>query len=161
MSLDLSQHLGRVYDMVVWRPVVTAANKLQELLPVLLDETGEAQICTGLQKLAQKFLIVLHTEKGTVPYRPDFGTDFIPNLRSGKVRQEADLMSVFTLAEIDIREVLKSLETDDTPADEKYSAAVVKGTLVTPGYAMLKVELHSEDSQATYLLPISIDLIST
>jgi hypothetical protein len=122
----------------------------------LANEIDTGEICTGLQKLGQRFLLVLLTEKGSVKYFPDQGTAFMISLGQGRVHNETDMRAVFGLALQELTTQMLDDEEDTDPDDERFAGAELTQVTVIPGYVNLTIELSSRAESATIILPIPI-----
>jgi hypothetical protein len=151
---QLPLYIGRTIDVLAFRGGVRYGDNL--LTQSLADATNSGEICTGLQKLAQRFLIVLLTEKGSVKYFPDQGTNFMIALAQGRVHNETDMRAVFGLAMQELASQMLDDETDTDPDDERFSGAELRAILVQPGYVNLTIAIASRDDAATIILPIPI-----
>ncbi len=72
-------------------------------------------VCTGAQKMAQTFIKLFLTDKGSVMYDEAAGTDFRKSVRNGAVHDDVTLESYFRFAVMDI---LNYLSTQPTPEDK-------------------------------------------
>jgi hypothetical protein len=122
----------------------------------MLDDQVAGEVCTGIQKLAQRFLIKLMTKKGSRTYKLAEGTNFMLKMQQGRIRTETDMYAAFQLAELAAGRQLRAEETDADPDDERYSKAEMRALTVSPGYANITVELRSLAAKATFIVPIPI-----
>jgi len=154
VATDLSQYSGRRIDVLAWRGGTPTGEVL--LAQSLLDTETAGEICTGIQKLAQRFLIKLMTKKGSRKYAPDEGTNFMLKIQQGRIRTETDMYAAFQLAELAAGRQLRAEETDADPDDERYRKTSMTALTVSPGYANVTVELKSLIAKATFIVPIPI-----
>lgn len=155
VSSSILDYTGRTVDLLVF----DGADGSRDVLVAqqLFSESHAGKVVSGIYKLAQKFLLLLLTEKGSQQYAPDYGTEFMTQLRSG-VRTTLEAEQVFQSALIDIHRILKSEETDSDPADERYATASTVNILLRPGGVMYRIRLESEAGTArVVLLPIEIN----
>lgn len=150
----LADYLGRRIDVVAWHG--SAARGVVQLQPFLVNEDSSGEICTGIVKLAQRFLLELLTERGSIKHQPSRGCQFMTLLQSGKARTTADLQAIFALAELEIRTNLHADELADDPDDERYAGATLIGTTVTPGRVIIGIRIASVAESVKVVLPISI-----
>jgi len=149
----LLDYLNRTYDVMAYQGVRARGDAL--LRPALFDEQTGGTICTGIQKLAQRFLIEFLTEKGSLPYRPLRGSSFMEQLRQGYLRTDTDVRIAFTFAIGEIGAQLVAEESATDPDDERYVAAELVGIAVAPGSATLSVTLTSRaGTSRAVILPI-------
>lgn len=52
----------------------------------------------GIEKIAQFFTTFFLTDRGSVATDPEFGTDFMPHLKSGGIRTDSDVNMEFSVA---------------------------------------------------------------
>lgn len=152
---NTAAYLGRKIDLLAWRGGRSNGEvKLKQNLADVDSPSGE--ICTGIQKLAQRWLTKFMRRKGTAKCKPTEGTYFMGYLQQGIIRTEADLRAVFALSELDAREQLLAEETASDPDDERYTSATLTNVTVYPGFAKMTVVLKSRAATATFIVPIPI-----
>lgn len=142
LSGTISEYTGRTSD-------VLAFDGMKEQGDVRLNQelvaTGESgALTTGIQKLAQRFLLELLTEKGSLIYEPDRGTFFITRFRMGLMRTSQDLYSAFSSAVADAKIQLAQEESDQDPPDERYFSAELLGASLLGDQASLSIRLTSQ-----------------
>ena len=142
LSGTITEYAGRTSD-------VLAFDGMKEQGDVRLNQelvaTGESgALTTGIQKLAQRFLLELLTEKGSLIYEPDRGTFFITRFRMGLLRTSQDLYSAFSSAVTDAKIQLAQEESDQDPPDERYFSAKLLGASLLGDQASLSIRLTSQ-----------------
>ena len=152
--MAVSDYIGRTIDVLAFQGG-TAVGEV-ELDRALVGDTGEGAITTGIQKLAQKWLLTLLNEKGTVKYKPNFGTTFMSELRMGNVSTDQNLFALFNATELDVKAQLLADEDETTPADEQYKESNIISATVIPGYVNITVTLASQSSTAEFIVPIPL-----
>jgi hypothetical protein len=154
-GFDLSDYTDRVIDVLAFRGVVATGDA--QLDASLVDQESTGEICTGIQKLAQRFALELLTERGSIAYAADRGTDLMATLLSGKARTTADVQAVFALSELQARINLAAEEADTDPADERYGQTKLQSTVLEPGRLVLVTRLESlAGEDAKIILPIPL-----
>jgi hypothetical protein len=154
---DLSAYAGRTVDVVAWHGAAAAGDLLLE--PALAPDGRPAAVCTGLQKLAQRFFAELLTETDSVRYRAGRGCRLMTLIRQGRIRTSAQLRSAFTLAETTVGANLRGEETAAEPADERYGRATAVTAVAAPGRLLLRVRLESRaGAAAEWVLPVPYQL---
>lgn len=66
----------------------------------------DAKEANHWQRICQMFVILLLTERGSVPTDPDMGTTFVPQLWSGSLLGAGQLKAAFDLCVLDVMEYL-------------------------------------------------------
>jgi len=151
--MSLIQYVDRTVDMQAWS--VDSTNN------VMVDAATSGTICTGILKLAQRFMITFLNEVGSVTYNYqgleiEQGTRFMLALRSGWIHTEADVYAEFAMAELQARQQLKAEETGDEPEDEQYKAAALKELTLADGLMSLKIEIQSQSESVQIIVPIPV-----
>ena len=152
--LDLSKYRDRKVDVLAWHGGQPSGEDL--LVAELANQSFPGEVTTGIQKLAQRFVIALLTESGTSPYKPELGTDFMRNIRRGTIRSTEQLISAFILAERTASRYLKAEETDDDPADERYGGASLTSATLSGDTVVLYVRLESLAESAEFIVPVPV-----
>lgn len=154
MTTDLSGYIGATIDVLAFRGAELSGSVLLD--QSIADENTTGEICTGIQKLAQRFTLELLTETGTIAGNEDRGTDLMTKLRQGYIHSEADLQASFMLAEQQARSNLRSEELETDPDDERYKHAELTALEITATQAKLYIALTSKASTVTFVMPVSI-----
>ena len=142
LSSTISEYAGRTSDVLAFDGMKQQGDVrlTQEL--VAPGESGA--LTTGIQKLAQRFLLELLTEKGSLLYDPDRGTFFITKFRMGLMQTSQDLYSSFSSAVADAKIQLSQEESDQDPLDERFSDASLLGASLLGDQASLSIRLTSQ-----------------
>lgn len=152
--MSIADFAGRKYDLLAFRGTAPAGPAL--LTPRLVTKTLPAEICVGLQKLSQRWLLELLTPLGSIPYQPDRGCSFLPDLLAGRGRTTSDVFAIFGLAELQIRTNLTGEETDADPSDERYRISRLLSVKLNPGALELTTELQSRSDSAQIIVPLPL-----
>jgi hypothetical protein len=144
----------RVYDVLA----LQGAKPMGEVLlqQILFNDIAAGMLCTGIQKLAQRFVLELLTELGSMLYLPARGTQFMTKFRQGYLHTETDVFIAFNLAlnELELSLTAEELTTD--PLDERYASATLDSVVIVNGGAILHVSLQSQAGSAReVIMPIS------
>lgn len=137
----IDQYLGRTIDLLAFVGVRNGKEAL--LLQDLALPRQGGEICTGVQKLAQRFLLELLTPVGSLTYLPERGTGFLPQVLRGELRTPTAVMAALSEALTDIRKNLRNEELGSEPADEQYLNAVVDSVAVLPGTVNIYITVNS------------------
>jgi len=117
------------------------------------------QVCAGIQKLTQRWVIELLTPRGSMPYLPTRGSSFLNNVRSGKIRTEIDASLIFNFAKDQVAFNLIQEDSLGTyPTDERYGSADLLGVQVVTGSKMtISVRINSlAGSTRVFVVPVSV-----
>jgi hypothetical protein len=150
------QYTGRLIDLLALQGGSYGTVLLDQDLATQQD-AGE--VCVGLQKLAQRFILTFFTIKGSIAYNTNAGTNFMSSLQQGQIQTESSLLSYFTLAEQDARRQLLAEQLSTDPTDEQYQSAVLTGSSIgnPPGTVQLQITLTSvAGSTAQFIFPIQV-----
>lgn len=160
----IADYAGRYIDVMAYQGVRTGGDNQLAMSLAATDDGGK--ICTGAQKLAQRFVLRLFTQRGSMPYRPDEGCDFMTRLLAGQLRTSLDVYAEFGAAVIDIRKSMRVEETDErvtrgiTPDPEEImTSAELTGVRVTPGNVVMQITITSRaGTSRKIILPIATTL---
>jgi len=152
--MSLQDYATRRYDLLAFEGV--DPEKKSQLRLLLFSDNNSGQICTGIQKLAQRWLLEFLTETGSMLGKPDRGCDFMRLVRNGRLRNQTDVFYAFTHAEVIVRRNLRTEETADMPNDERIAGADPISISFLPGYAQLQIEITSlAGTTREIILPVS------
>jgi hypothetical protein len=74
--MSASQYVGRVFDILALRGAVTRGSV--NLSQTLFDATTSGEVCTGIQKLAQRWALEFLTIRGSMGFHlANRGIDFL------------------------------------------------------------------------------------
>ena len=152
---DVLQYAGRTTDILAFEGAKAFGSALLDQTLALEGEGGK--VCAGIQKLAQRFLIELFTERGTLTYQPTRGTDFMTRAKQGSLRTSQDVLAAFSAALVDVRRNLQAEESEDEPDDERYQDANILSVFTQPGEIKISLEVFSlAGSSRKVIFPISV-----
>ena len=155
MTVLTVAEVNRTYDLVVFDGAV-ATGEAQLSMQLAADGQG-GKVCTGIQKLAQAFLVELLTEKGSVLYDPDAGTVFMIEARQGYFRTPTDVASAFNRSVMDIKAKFSALERATDPLDEQFSDADILSIIVQGDRVTLRIQLWSKALETRpIVLPVTL-----
>ncbi len=127
---------------------------VQEL--AIPESNGTTSI--GEDLLAQRFVLELLTDSGSLIYVPNRGTNFIKSMRYG-VLNTWEIMGAFSSALLTIRKNFKEDETDDDPPEEKFAGASLDSVTLSGDSAFLEITITNEAGSANKVyLPLSFDI---
>lgn len=150
----MSAYDGRTVDILAMQGVAASGKK-----EVGLNLGTSGFVCTGIQKVAQEFLTLFLTDRGSVKWDPDYGTSFMYNLRTGQINDETTLQSAFEFAVIDIINYLGDTLATATPDDEVLENAELVEWDLRPGFLSIKVQITTTAGNSReYIVPIRMDV---
>jgi hypothetical protein len=134
--MALADYVNRKYDYLALQNTTakTVGTREKKLGLELFNKTTSGQLTTGVQKLAQRWLLEFMTELGSMPGLPNRGTNFMRAARTGQFRVPLNVQAEFAVAEINIRRNLSAEETANMPDDERYADSEVLNIAILPGY---------------------------
>jgi hypothetical protein len=152
--MSIADYTNRRYDLLALQNVRPTGNN--QLGLSLFDQSGISTICTGIQKLAQRWLLEFLTEQGSMPGLPNRGTNFARSIRNGQLRNEAAVIVAFNFAAYTTRINLISEENNTWPDDERIADAELLSISFLPSYAQIQVAIFSRAGTARkVILPIA------
>lgn len=149
-----ADYAGRVFDLAM-------IHGMTESRAVRVDQSlfgNSGEVCTGIQKLAQRWLLEFMTERQSMGFHlADRGSDFMRWLRRGNIRIEYDVRVYFNFAAQQVKTNLTSDETPTTPMDERLKQASLQSFTIGEGQLTLAINVISmaEDSRQI-ILPVSV-----
>jgi hypothetical protein len=151
--MSLKTFANRKYDYLAFQAAENRTDGLKEM--ALADERTSGKICTGAQKLAQRWTLEFLTERGSMPYLPARGCDFMTMVRRGRLRSQADIFSEFVSAALAITQNLRAEEYEGMPDEEQFDRAILANVTLQPGAAELRVIIVSRARESRVItLPI-------
>lgn len=152
---NVADYVGRTVDLLAFQGQrVSGEAKLTHAL-VRPGEGGE--LCTGIQKLVQRWLIEFLTIRGTLRYLARRGCDFVGQLRRGELRTHIDGQQAFYLSAQQIKINLRAEETATTPDDEAFGAVVLEALTIVGDTVTIRLQITSLAGQtAKAILPILV-----
>ena len=158
MTTVSTDYTGRTVDLLIFQGVQAIGNRK---LTLGFGLAGE--VVTGIQKLVQTFTTMFLTAQGSILYLPAWGTNFVPHLQQGIIRDESTVKSEFQFAVELIRQALTSEAAEhDIPADESYSSATLLNYTINTNTGVLSLQIQIESlagTTNTVYLPIPVPVL--
>lgn len=123
-------------DIALFQPALGTAAQA-----ILTPQGGRAAF--GVEKLAQRFVMVFLTQIGSIPYRANEGTVFPTALLGGNMMTEMDIYSLFYQSLQQIGVVLQSYETSSDPDNERYASAQITQLTIEADGASVELQITS------------------
>jgi hypothetical protein len=153
-QMSLQDYATRKYDYLGLQGVKPHGSNRLGL--ALFEPDSNGQICVGVQKLAQRWLLEFMTENGSMPGAPTRGCAFMRAVRQGRLRTQVEVLSLFSASNVTIRQNLQAEEYAGMPDDERFIGADLTSVAILPGYMQLNVKINSLAGTArTVIFPIS------
>jgi hypothetical protein len=156
----VADYVGRTVDFLVFRANPALRRNGAQLLVQQVARTGDGgAIVTGIEKLAQRVLLILLTQLGSKPYAPTEGTSFMIDAKRGAWRTPADVTSSFYAASLDVKRQQQAIETSDDPDDERWGGIVLDGVTLADSTVAIRLTLTSQAGTAfTFITPITVPI---
>jgi hypothetical protein len=154
--MAVADYVGRRSDINVFLGGILGGPVLLE--EALYQETSPSgERVTGVQKLAQRFLIKLLKPLGSDASRPQDGSLFLQRIFSGNYRTAQRSSQVFAESVLQITPGLREEETTEMPLDEQFESATLTGvSFPGEGSIQLAVLLRSRaGSSFTFIAPLA------
>ena len=154
MPTTIAAYAGRSIDLVAFQGAQESGEVL--LVAALALDGGSGSIVTGIQKLAQRFLLELLTEKGSITYSTR-GTNFMSDARLGAWRTSGDVEQSFYSALVDIRRNLILEESLTDPKDERFSSASILSVFLRDDGVSIRVQVTSlAGTKRVFIAPLPL-----
>jgi hypothetical protein len=148
------QYVGRTFDVLAFTGAKPAGNVL--LTQTLFGAGNSGSVCTGIQKMAQRWLLEFSTIRNSMPWHlRNRGTNFMLQVQKGTLKTEADVQAAYVAAAIQVRQNLTNEDTGNEPDDERFDRSKLNGIVIGDGQLHLHVTLYSvAGTDYTIILPI-------
>jgi hypothetical protein len=125
---------------------------------ITTDFSNPSKVISGIQKAAQRWIIMFLTKKGSVLGDSSFGTDFMTKLLARKLPDELAIQNEFALAARDINDYFRAKVTSTIPNDEYITqASLLEGWSLTRTSLKLRIGLTTRAGTSyKIVLPVSI-----
>lgn len=152
----IADYAGRTVDVFAFSGVKQDGEAL--LVQELFNSEQSGLVCTGIQKLTQRFVLELLTDKGSMQGKPENGTGLMRAYRQGTVRSEMDAAQEWAFAVNEALANMRAEESTTDPDDERISTVELDSVAFSPGikvayYAKL-TSLAGTDRKVILPLPI-------
>ncbi len=146
--------------MLAFRGIFPALPGREQLLAQQLVRPGvPGELVTGVQKLAQRLLIILLTKVGSRQYALTEGTTFMVEAARGLWRTPSDVESSFYAARLDVSRQAQAIESTDDPLDERWGSFDLLGVVLSGDQVSLRLHAVSAAGTAyTYITPIAVPI---
>lgn len=149
-SSSVQQYKGKTVDFLLYDGSQPIGDT--QVIPALVQEGQSGALIAGPAKLAQRFLLELLTEKGSMPHDINRGTFFMTQLRLGLARTSSDLFQIFASSELDLRTNLRLEDDSSFPADERYDSSELLDASFVGDSISLRIQLNSVAGESREVL---------
>lgn len=158
--MSVADYVGRTADMLAFRALLPPLRGRDQLLAQELVRPGDGGLLvTGIEKLAQRVLLILLTKAGSRWYAPEEGTAFIADAQRGRWRTSADVEASFYAARLDVSRQVQAGETGDDPADERWGSLTLLGVVLAADRVSLRLRLVSAaGTEYKFITPLPVPL---
>jgi hypothetical protein len=154
-----TNYTGRLIDQLIF-----SGAKAGGVQPIELSWQGDAGglICTGVQKVAQTWLILFLTEEGSVLGDVNRGTQFLTYLRQGRIQTGSDVESYFAIASDKVKRTMDiDAEGRGLPDDERLDDAFLRDFEISQALSRLYLKVYirtiaGEGREIFVPVPVSI-----
>jgi len=155
--MSINQYVGRTIDILAYQNAPGTGEVLT--VQALAQESNDGQICTGVQKLAQRFLLELLTETGSLAYQPERGCQFMIDARMSLFNSQYDVLASYSASLVDIQKNLQAEESLSDPADERFRNAEAVSVNFSPGSASITMRVTSmAGTSREVIAPLDVNL---
>lgn len=146
---EVSKYPDRSFDLCIMHGVKRTG---PSLITASVFQNGGA-VCTGIQKLIQRFYIELLTPANSMRFFEGRGCDFLKDVFNA--HSDEEVKTAFLFALMDVKLQLQSEEEDDWPDDERFLNAELIDTAFFGSTLSAAVRVISRSKEsAEIILPI-------
>ncbi len=146
--------------MLAFRGIFPQLRGRDQILAQELVQPGDGgALIAGIEKLAQKALMILLTKVGSRQYAPDEGTTFMLEAERGSWRTPADVEQAFYSARLDVSRQCRNSEAADDPLDERWGTFDLDGVTLAGDKITIRLRLTSAAGTLyTFMTPITVPI---
>lgn len=160
MSRSKVDYAGRTVDLLLLKTVLDVPVMNKRVGIDVSNVSGEPMIVTGVEKLVQRFAVAFINAMGSTKFRPNHGTNIVPQVSKGLVYDMSSLE--VEAAEANLLAKTQTIEGDadeDTPDDEKLVDSEVTDLEFYRAEARIKISVRlttAAGDSYTYIIPVPI-----
>jgi hypothetical protein len=157
VSQSAVDYAGRTIDVLAFQGVQPSGNALLTAALALPGQGGF--ICTGTQKLAQRWVLEFLTVQGTLLFLPTRGCEFLTLLLTGQLRTTLDAEQAFYLSAQQIKVNLQAEENSTDPDDERLDSVNLLSLILSLDSLQLSVNVVSlAGTSRKVILPLPVNI---
>lgn len=155
-----ADYVGREFDLLAFQGAEPVGDVL--LSQTIFSAADMGEVCTGVQKLAQRWLLHLLTKRGSMRYNQVDGTDFITDARSGRWQSEEDILESYEFAAADVAAYMLAEEDDNMNDEDRFESAELLQLALLPNNSVsLTIKINSlAGNSRKVILPIALSPIN-
>jgi len=142
----------------------TVQRPTQSVQPLQINITFGQRVVTGMQKLVQRYIVLLLTELEDVHFAPEQGTSFWTDMLRGAANNAGQVELAFAFANVDAISQLKLEEASVStfgaiPDDERVDRVQLLSFTVdqATGVLDLQIEITNKTGDAyVYVVPVTV-----
>lgn len=156
----VADYVGRRADLLAFRGLFPNRVGGSQLLVQQMVRPGDGgAVIAGVEKFAQKVLLILLTPLGSRKYAAAEGTAFMLDARRGGWRTPADVEASFYSARLDVARQCQASEDDTDPDDERWGGLELDGVTLAPGKVTLRATATTRAGSAyVFLAPLTVPI---
>jgi hypothetical protein len=152
-----TDYTGRKVDVSILRTPAPSSLSPKTVTPSF---GNPSQLCSGVQKLIQRYAIILLTNAGSQENYSSFGTAFLQTLQQGlSPVDNIRATQIFSLADYLAVNTIKSYQINNPsiPLDEQLNSTQLLGLVLTQGTVSFSVQIKTlAGDVVSFLLPLPI-----
>jgi len=157
MSQNKIDYSGRTVDLLLLKTVIAVpvVNKR-----VSLDVADDPMIVTGVEKMVQRYAIAFINAIGSTMFRPDHGTNLVPDAAKGLIYDmatlEADAAESNMLA---FNQITAADSDEETPDDERLVDSEVVGLEFSRADSRIRISVKltsAAGNSYVYVIPVGV-----
>lgn len=153
MAGSPTQYIGRAFDILALQGAQAVGTA--QLADTLFNAGNSGEICTGVQRLAQSWVMEFFTIIGSMPLAPTRGTGFLLLLQQGDLLTPTDVTTAYNIAAVIAYQNLKNDETVTTPLDEQLASTELTAVTLGGGALSMSVTINSNaGTSRAVILPL-------
>ena len=152
VQVDLRTWQGRTYDLLALQAEPDRPGAQQARMVLVEPGQHTGRVATGLQKLAQRVLLELLTDRGSLAYLPEAGTDLLREVRSGRVRFLSDAIALASRALAQVLARLQGEQLAEDPQEEQLQDLELLSVQIQRDSLTLRVQLTTAAGSARELI---------
>lgn len=155
-----ADYVGRQFDILAFQGAAPVGDVL--LQQTMFSTADAGQVCTGVQKLAQRWLLHFLTERGSMPFNSEDGTSFLTDAKRGIWQTEQDVQESFDFAAADVALYMTREENDTMHPEDRFAGSELLALAILPDRSVsLTIQINSQaGTSRKVILPVPFSPIT-